>query len=115
MLFRSGRFKTAYPNLRFDGTISYKDSSGKSYSEPLVVDLSAHEGILYLGTKDINDIAKQIEEIASTLNRLATGFSKPLVRTITEAEHRAEEQELINEALRNQNPQPVNPNNPPVQ
>jgi hypothetical protein len=92
------RFHSAYPALRFEGTVSYSNGAGYTYSEPFVADLSAHEDVLYRGTKDIEDVAKQLEAIARTLDHLASGFRKPLVRTITEEQYRAEEQAFIDEA-----------------
>jgi hypothetical protein len=92
------RFKSAYPTLRFEGTVSYNDAAGYSYSEPFVTDLSAHVGALHRGTKGIEDVAKQLEAIARTLDHVATGFKKPLIRTITEEQYQAEEQAFSDEA-----------------
>jgi hypothetical protein len=92
------RFHSAYPSLRFEGEVSYNDGEGHRYTEPFVADLSAHEGLLYRGTKDIEDVAKQLEGIARTLDHISSGFRKPLVRTITEDQYRAEEQASIEEA-----------------
>ena len=92
------RVKSAHPELRFEGTISYRGSDGTSYSEPFVADLSAHDGLLYRGSKDIEDVAKQLEAIARTFGQIASGFSRPLVRTMTEAEYVAEQEAFVAEA-----------------
>ena len=85
-------FRGAYPGLRFDGTISYWDSTGQQYPpEPFIADLSAQEGLLYLGIKDIDDVARQLEAIAHTIDHLASGFSKPLVRIVTENDYQAQQ------------------------
>ena len=85
------RVKSEYPDLVFEGELSYRDSTGRTYTERLVADLSAQDGLFSLGTKTIEDVAKQLEEIAKTMKHVATGFNKPLIRTITEAEHQAQE------------------------
>jgi hypothetical protein len=92
------RFHAAYPTLRFEGAVEYNDGAGHSYSEPFIVDLSAHEGVLYRGTKDIEDVAKGLEAIARTLDHIASGFKKPIVRTMTEEQYRAEEEAFIAQA-----------------
>ena len=86
--------------MRLEGSVSYKDVEGTSYSEPFAVDLAAIEATAYRVTKDIEDVAKQLEEIARTLGHLATGFSKPLVRVITEKEHARQEEAFIEEAIK---------------
>jgi hypothetical protein len=60
--------------------------------------ISAHEGVLYRGTKDIEEVAKTLDEIARTLDHLASGSKKPIVRTVTEEKYRAEEEGFIAEA-----------------
>ena len=55
------------------------------------MDLRAESGLLYLTTKDLNNVAKSLEDISSTLGHFASGFSKPVVRTIDEKKYRAEE------------------------
>jgi hypothetical protein len=63
-----------------------------------VIDLGAEEGLMYLGIKDIGDVAKQLERISKTLDQIASGFSKPLIRTMSEREYREEEEESIRRA-----------------
>ena len=92
------RVKSAHPELRFEGTISYRGSDDTSYSESFVADLSAHDGLLYRETKDVEDVVKQLEAVARTLDHIASGFSKPLVRTITEAEYVADQEALVADA-----------------
>lgn len=100
------RVHDAYPGLRFEGAVSYADTNGNRFSEPFVADLAAREGLLYRGTKDIEDVARQLEAIARTFDHLATGFSKPLVRTMTEQEYIAQEEAFIEEALKTESAPP---------
>lgn len=81
------RVRSGYPEMRFVGTISYTDLGHTTYSEPFVVDLDSIVALAYRGTKNIEDVAKQLEEISKTLDKLATGYNKPLVRIISEREH----------------------------
>jgi hypothetical protein len=106
------RVKSAHPELRFEGSVSYRGSDGASYSEPFVADLSVHEGLRYRGTKDIEDVAKQLESMARTFGHLASGFSKPLVRTIAEAEYVAQREALFGEAPQELEQQPTDAQRP---
>ncbi len=92
------RVKSAHPELRFEGTVSYQGTDGTKYSELFVADLSVHEGLRYRGTKDIEDVAKHLEAIARTFDHVASGFHQPLVRTITEEEHQAQIRAFVEQA-----------------
>jgi hypothetical protein len=92
------RVESRYPALNFQGTISYQDLAGNQYSEPVVLDLNSEKGLLRRERKDIEDVAKQLEEIAKTLGHLSTGFHQPLVRTIDETEYRKEQERQFEEA-----------------
>jgi len=92
------RFHSAYPTLRFEGSVTYSAAGHPIYTETFVIDLTAHEGLRYLGTKDIQDVARQLESISRTLENISTGFSRPLVRTIAEAEYIAEQEAFIAQA-----------------
>ena len=109
------RVKAAHPQLRFEGTVSYRSADGTAYSEPFVADLSAQDGLLYLGTKTIEDVAKQLEAVARTLDHISTGFHRPLIRTMTQAEYIAEQEASVAEAQRffeqQQNETPSPPSN----
>ena len=107
------RVRSAHPELRFEGTVSYTGTGGVQYSEPFVADLSAHDGLRYLGTKDIQDVARQLESISRTLDHLATGFSRPLVRTMTEAEYVAQQEAFVAEAQAAFQQQPNDVPSPP--
>jgi hypothetical protein len=71
--------------------------SASTLRHSVVIDLAAEEGILYLGRKDINDVANRLEDISKTLEHLASGYKKPLVRTISEQEHERKEAAWIAE------------------
>lgn len=90
-----GFVRDAHPELQFQGKASYYGTDGVSYLEPFIIDLSARDGILQIATKDIEDVAKQLESIASTLDRISTGSRQPLIRTITDKEYQAQEQAAI--------------------
>ena len=92
------RFRSAYPELRFEGKLSYQDDAGYPYVENFIIDLSAYKDVLYRQTSGIADVAKQLEAIGRTLNQFATGYTKPLIRTMTEEQYRAEENAFIEEA-----------------
>ena len=94
------RVESRYQSLHFEGTVSYSDTQGKSYSDPVILDLNPLKGLLHRGTKDIGDAVKQLEEISKTLQGLATGFNNPLVRTIAEHEFRKEQEESFEQASR---------------
>jgi hypothetical protein len=105
----SKRVHQAYPELRFEGSVSYRARDGQSYREPFVIDVAAMEALAYRQIRDVEDVAKQLEEISRTLSHLATGFSKPLVRTITEEEYTAQEEAFIAEATRAAEETPITP------
>ena len=63
-------FRNRYSDLRFEGSISYNDQVLISYSEPVVVDLAAEEGLLFLARKDIDDVARNVEKISKTLDSI---------------------------------------------
>lgn len=95
----SKRVHQAYPEMRFEGEISYRGRDGQSYRETFVVDVATMEALAYRQVKDVEDVAKQLEEISRTLSHLASGFSKPLVRTITEKEYIGQEEAFLAEAM----------------
>lgn len=94
------RFRDHHKNLVFEGQISYLGSDGTPYSEAFAADLSAHEGLLYLGTKTLDDVAKQLEKISQTMDHIASGFKKPIIRTITEKAHRKEEDAQMQQIIK---------------
>jgi hypothetical protein len=91
----SRRVHQAYPKLRFEGVLSYRTADGEHYKEPFIIDVAAIEALAYRSTKDIEDVAKQLEDIAGTFRRVASGSATPLVRTMTEKEHRDEEDRFL--------------------
>lgn len=95
----SKRVHQAYPDMKFEGTVSYRGRDGQSYREPFVIDVAAMEALAYRQVRDVEDVAKQLEEISRTLSHLASGFSKPIVRTITEKEYTEQEEAFIAEAM----------------
>ncbi len=108
----SARVHSAYPDMRFGGTISYSDRAGQFYSEPFIIDAVALEAHAYRVSKDIEDVAKQLEEIARTLASVASGSSKPLVRTVTEKEYAAQEEAFVAEMMAGQDSSPRSSANP---
>ncbi len=86
------QFFKRYPDPVFTGTVKYKDRSGTPYKEDFRIDLSVLKSRSYLSRVDVG---KELEKIRRTLEHLASGFSRPFVRTITEAEYRQEQRELI--------------------
>jgi hypothetical protein len=109
----SRRVHQAYPEMRFEGAISYCGRDGQSYREPFVIDAAAMEALAYRQVKDVEDVAKQLEEISRTLSHLATGFSKPLVRTITEKQYLEQEEAFIAEAMGSSSAPPDTVTSPP--
>jgi hypothetical protein len=94
------RFRSAYPDLKFEGTVSYSALDGESYSESFIIDLNATIASAYRVTKDIEDVADHLKEIAKTLDHIATGYRKPLIRIISQREHLANEQAEYEAALK---------------
>ena len=92
------RVEDRYPNLRFEGKITYKDTQGREYNEPALLDLSFQKGLLHRETKDLEDVAKHLEEISKEIHHIGTGFHKPLVRTISEDQHRREDEDFVKQA-----------------
>ena len=99
MIGFSRRVHQAYPELRFDGWLLYSERDGVRRREPFTIDVAAMEALAYRSVKDVEDVAKQLEEIARTLSHIASGFSKPLIRTITEREHIEQEGTFIAETI----------------
>ena len=105
------RVKEVHPALRFGGFASYKGPDGVSYSDPFIADLSIYEDLLRPASKDIHDVAKELEEISTTLRRISDNVREPLVRTIPEAEFQARQREFVEQARRSIE----TPGAPPVQ
>lgn len=95
----SKRVHQAYPEMRFEGAVSYRGRDGQPYREPFVIDVAAMEALAHRRIKDMEDVAQQLEEISRTLSHLASGFSKPVVRTITEKEYIEQEDAFIAQAM----------------
>lgn len=102
MIGFSRRVHQAYPDLRFDGWISYLDGTGLRRREAFMIDVAAIEAVATRQTRDIEDVAKQLEEIARTLSHIGSGYSKPLVRTITEKEYIEQEEAALTAAMNSQ-------------
>jgi hypothetical protein len=86
------QFAEHYKELRFEGMICYTDSQGAPYTDPIVFDLTAEKGLCHIGKKDINDVAKYLEELSKTLADIAIGYRKPLIRTITEEDYQEQQE-----------------------
>jgi len=93
------RFEKHYPTLRFEGSISYSGSDGRKYSEALIIDMTPMVGVRYLDRKTIHDVAKEIEKLGKSIDRIASGFSTPLVRTIAEDEYQRQQEAQIQAAI----------------
>jgi hypothetical protein len=81
-------FFEQYPSLKFNGSITYKDSEGQNYTEAIALDLGYLKGMTYIGKIDIG---REIEGIKKALERFHSGGFTPLVRTIDESHYRDEE------------------------
>ena len=102
------RVQSAHPELRFEGTVSYRGLDGTSYSEPFVADLSAQEGLLYRAPKDIDDVVQQLETIARTFGQIASDFSRPIVPTMPQAEDVSKPEAFVAEPQQGPRQQPPN-------
>ena len=91
------RIEEAHGVLIFTGAVRYTDASKNAYESPVDIDLRVYRDLLYSGRKGIDDVAKRLEDIHRELNHLATGFSKPFVRTQDIQDYRREEEEMIAE------------------
>ena len=65
------------------------------FREDVLLDLRTYDGLLHISEKGIEEIATSLERINTEIRHIASGFSKPLVRTMTEKEYNA----AIEEAL----------------
>jgi len=87
----TGEFFEQYPDLKFSGTISYKDAEGHAYSEAFSLDLSYLKGMTYIGEIDLG---REVEAIKKALEKFHSPTFRPLVRTIGESEYIEREREL---------------------
>jgi hypothetical protein len=72
--------------------VTYSSTTGKTYSETLVVDMSELKGSYQLGTPNAYAIAKSLEKIQEDINRIATGYRRIKADVYT-SQDRAEELE----------------------
>lgn len=93
----TSEFFTQYPDLRFSGSISYEDSEAARYEERFEIDLSYVKGMTYIGEVDIG---RELEGVKKALERFHNGGFRPLVRTISEADYREEQNRQREEAAR---------------
>lgn len=56
------------PNMKFTGTVSYRDIAGRKYKERFVVDFGIYEGIALSGKKGLHHIASEIEKMVKQLS-----------------------------------------------
>ncbi len=73
--------KSAYPEMRFTGSVTYRASTGKTYETPVDLDVRYMENSAHIDRKTIHDVANQLEKIQSEIHLLATGHNKPHVIT----------------------------------
>ena len=92
------RIGEAHGALQFRGKVTYTDPSSNEHSMPVDIDLRVYRDLLYSGRKGVHDVAKRLEDIHRVLNHLATGFSKPHIRTQNIADYREEEEKQFDEA-----------------
>ena len=103
--------RDAHPELRFEGNVSYCSTDGISYTEPFIVDLSARDGALSIVTKDIHDVAQQLESIAKSLDRISSELREPFIRTMTEEQYQAKEKSLMDSLDKLQSSEPASQGN----
>jgi hypothetical protein len=86
----------AEPKLApFRVEVRYEDIKGMAYTDQFEIDVIAFQGLIRLGVPADEEIAKSVELIAKTLDRIARGGLQ--VETIT-----VQEREKLNEARRKQ-------------
>ena len=94
------RIEESHGVLNFSGKVHYSDASKISYESPVDIDLRVYRDLLYSDRKGVDDIAKRLEDIHRELSHLATGFSKPFVRTQEIQDYRREEEEKVDRLLK---------------
>jgi hypothetical protein len=55
---------------QFEVKLTYKDSAGKEYNDTLSLDLTWHKKLMSVVVKDLDDLAKTVEEIAKSNNKI---------------------------------------------
>ena len=93
------RLKEVYPALCFKGTVSYHGVFGKSYNDPITLDMSHADGALHMDRKTIHDVAKRLEEIKTEIHYIGSGFLKPQVLTQDVNDYRREQEEFIRQSI----------------
>jgi len=93
----TGKFFKQYPELKFRGSISYKDSEEQDYTDSFSIDLSYLKGMTYIGKVNIG---REIEGIKKALERFQSSSFSPLVRTIDEFAYREERLAQLSEGSR---------------
>jgi len=94
------RIEEGLGSLHLHGKISYTDPLGDAHETVVDSDLSIYRGLAYPGKKTIDTVAKELEKIRQELGHIGTGFHKPNVLTQDIKEHRKEEEELIERAVK---------------
>lgn len=77
-------------------TVSYSDSSGNTYREESVIDLTAMEGATYVESKSIHDIGKTLDKMAKTLHDapILSRTARAEVFAVTESREANDERRL---------------------
>ena len=79
---------------RYEVTVTYEDRNGKAYSDRYVLDIEAFRNRHFVGVKDLNDLVKAVESLATLLGRVVSRDAMN-VTTQTVEERREEEQEWL--------------------
>lgn len=87
-------FSKHFPEPIFIGSVAYEDADGTKYKDDFRIDLRAQRELMYVSK---NDPGRELEKIARALDALTSNRFKPLIRVITEKQHRKEETDFIKE------------------
>lgn len=69
------RVDKAYPTQQFKGIVSYRSIDDWIYSEPFAIDMAATKVLFSRSAKDIEDVAKQLEEMTKVISSVASAMS----------------------------------------
>ncbi|MCF7838329.1 MAG: hypothetical protein K9N49_06835 [Candidatus Marinimicrobia bacterium] len=94
------RIEEGLGSLHFRGKISYTDPLGEAHVTIVDSDLAIFRGLAYSGKKPIVTVAKELEKISQELGYIGSGFHKPTVLTQDIKEHRQEERDFVECAMK---------------
>lgn len=71
--------------------VDYASSTGRRYSEAVIIDMSEKKGSYQLGKPHLYAIAQSLEKIQTDLHHVTTGFNRFAVNTYTSEDRQAEQ------------------------